>query len=170
MNAENSSTINSYLSFRLNDEEFAANVASVLSILEMPKITRIPRAPEYIRGIINLRGEVLPVIDIHKKFGLSFTEVTNSTCILVMEATIDDRYIKFGILVDSVNEVHQIEPEKILPAPTIGSKFSSTFIDGIYRTSEAFIMIVDIKGVLLNDEIESITSTTTENITVESIE
>ncbi len=168
MNVENSSTINSYLSFRLNDEEFATNVASVLSILEMPKITRIPRAPEYIRGIINLRGEVLPVIDIHKKFGLTFTEVTSSTCILVMEATIDDRYIKFGILVDSVNEVHQIEPEKMLPAPTIGSKYNSNFIDGIYQTGESFIMIVDIKGVLLNDEIESITSTTTENIEVET--
>jgi purine-binding chemotaxis protein CheW len=170
MNTENSSTINSFLSFRLNDEEFATNVASVLSILEMPKITKIPRAPEYIRGIINLRGEVLPVIDIHNKFGLPQPEITSSTCILVMEATLDNQYIKFGILVDSVNEVHQIEPEKILPEPKIGSKYNSIFIDGVYQTGETFIIIVDIKGALLNNEIEGITTTRTHNITVESVD
>lgn len=168
MNNETSSITNSYLSFRLNDEEFATNVSSVISILEMPKITKIPRAPEYIRGIINLRGEVLPVIDIHKKLSIPFSEITSSTCILVMEATLEDRYIKFGILVDSVSEVHQIEHEKLLPAPTIGSKFSSSFIEGIYRTNDAFIMIVDIKDVLLHDDIEALAISATENIEVET--
>jgi purine-binding chemotaxis protein CheW len=111
MKTEEITKLTSYLSFRLKDEEFATNVGSVLSILEMPRITKVPKAPDYLRGIINLRGEVLPVINIHCKFGLPEAEITPSTCILVMEANIDGHYIKFGILVDSVNEVHEINAD-----------------------------------------------------------
>ncbi len=78
----------SYLSFCISGEEYATNVGTVLSIIEVPSITKIPKAPEYVLGIINLRGEVLPVIDMHYKFGLSRAEITNNNCILVMEATV----------------------------------------------------------------------------------
>jgi purine-binding chemotaxis protein CheW len=150
---ETTKKLTSYLSFTLNDEEFATNVGSVMSILEMPKITKLPNAPTYMRGIINLRGEVLPVIDIHYKFGLPEAKITSGTCILVMEATVEGQYIRFGILVDAVNEVHEIEPSKIAPTPTLGSKYRSDFLEGIYQNNDSFIMIVDIENVLMADEV-----------------
>ena len=152
--------LTSYLSFRLNDEVFAINVGSVLSILELPKITKIPKAPSYLRGIINLRGEVLPVIDIHNKFGMPEAQITSSTCILVMEAIVEGQYIKFGILVDSVNEVHEIEPEKILPTPTLGDNYKADFLEGIYQTGESFIMLIIVERLVEGNEIAMLKNST----------
>ncbi len=148
--------LNSYLSFQLGDEVFALNVGSVLTIIEIPRITKIPKAPEYIKGVINLRGEVLPVIDIHCKFGLTASEISSSSCILVMEVTVNNKYIKFGILVDSVTEVHEIEPDQILPPPTLGGNFSSKFIDGMYKTQESFIMLVNSEKLVETGEAASL--------------
>jgi purine-binding chemotaxis protein CheW len=153
--------LNSYLSFQLGEEIFALNVGSVLTILEIPRITRIPKAPEYLKGVINLRGEVLPVIDIHYKFGLIAKEISSSNCILVMEVIIQDKYIKFGILVDSVTEVHEIEPEQILPPPTLGGNYSSKFIDGMYKNQESFIMLVNAERLIENSEIKALEQSAT---------
>lgn len=144
--------LDSYLSFCLNGEEYATNVGSVLSIIEIPIITKVPKAPEYVLGIINLRGEVLPVIDMHYKFGLSKVETTTNNCILVMESTVEQRYVKFGVLVDAVKEVYQFDPSKIMPAPSIGNKIRSEFISGIYNQGDSFIMIIDIEAILTTEE------------------
>ena len=148
--------INSYLSFSLGEEDFAVNVSCVLNILEMSRITRIPRAPEYMLGVINLRGEVLPLVDMHIKFGMESAEIDSNTCILVMDLVLDGEEIKVGALVDSVKEVHEIQPEDILPAPSIGSRYRSDVIEGLYKNKEAFIMILDMNKIFTLDELYEI--------------
>jgi len=148
------STLTSYLSFKLGDETFAANVSKVLNILEMTKITKVPKAPEYMKGVINLRGTVLPLIDTRIKFGLTATEFTANTCILVLDITIENDSLHIGALVDGVSEVLEIEPQQIMPPPNIGSKFHSQFIMGMYKASEEqFIMILDMDKVFSTDEL-----------------
>ena len=148
------STLTSYLSFKLGDETFAANVSKVLNILEMTKITKVPKAPEYMKGVINLRGTVLPLIDTRIKFGLTATEFTANTCILVLDITIENDSLHIGALVDGVSEVLEIEPQQIMPPPNSGSKFHSQFIMGMYKASEEqFIMILDMDKVFSTDEL-----------------
>jgi len=148
------STLTSYLSFKLGDETFAANVSNVLNILEMTNITKVPKAPNYMKGVINLRGTVLPLIDTRIKFGLTPTEFTPNTCILVLEIQIKGESLQVGGLVDSVQEVLEIEPKQILPAPNIGSEFKSEFISGMFKPNEEqFIMILDLDKVFSVEEL-----------------
>ena len=148
------STLTSYLSFKLGEETFAANVSKVLNILEMTKITKVPKAPEYMKGVINLRGTVLPLVDTRIKFGLSATEFTVNTCILVLDIQVGDDNVQVGALVDAVQEVLEIEPQQILPPPNIGSKYHSSFISGMYKANdEQFIMILDMDKVFSTEEI-----------------
>lgn len=144
---------NSYLTFKIEEELFAANVGKVLSILELTKITKIPRTPEYIRGVINLRGVVLPIVDLRIKFGLTPTEFTSNTCILVLEINIENSTVKIGALVDSVQEVLEIEDKDILPPPNIGAKFRSDFIDGMFKTDSSFIMLLNMDLLFTLDEL-----------------
>jgi len=125
---ESLNALTSYLSFELGDETYAANVSKVLNILEMTKITKVPKAPDYMKGVINLRGTVLPLIDTRIKFGLEASEYTANTCILVLDITIGEETLQVGGLVDGVSEVLEIEPHEIMPPPNIGSKFHSQFI------------------------------------------
>lgn len=156
-NQETLSKINSYLSFKLGDEIFAAHVSKVLNILEMTRITEVPRAPEYMKGVINLRGTVLPVVDTRIKFGMSPTEYTPNTCIIVMDIDMDGDSIYVGALVDSVQEVLEIENKEILPPPSIGSKYKSEFISGMYKSDEeTFIMILNMDLVFSADELTAL--------------
>lgn len=144
---------NSYLSFKIGEELFAAHVSQVINILELTKITKVPRAPEYMLGVINLRGSVLPVIDTRIKFGIDISDYTTHTCIIVMEIEIDGDTIHVGSLVDSVQEVLEVEQKHILPAPNIGSKFKSEFIQGMMNINDNFIMLLDIDKVFSSDEL-----------------
>lgn len=151
---ENFIKINSYLTFRLGEEIFAASVGNVLNILEVLKITKVPMAPEYMKGVINLRGEVLPVVDVKVKFGMEETTFTGNTCILVLIIeSIDGQTIHLGALVDSVQEVLEIETSSILPPPSIGSAYHSDFITGIVSHEGNFIMILDVEKIFTTDEI-----------------
>jgi purine-binding chemotaxis protein CheW len=152
------SKLNSYLSFRLDEETFGTNVSSILSILEMTRITKVPCSPAYLKGVINLRGEVLPVIDLRIRFGMTAAEINPSTCILVMEIMLDNQDVKVGAMVDSVNEVHEIEPDEILPSPGIASKFRSEFIEGMYKNGDGFIMLLDMDKIFTYDELQVISS------------
>ena len=146
--------INSYLSFMLGNEEFALNADSVQNILEMTKITKVPKAPYYMKGVINLRGIVLPVIDTRLKLGMSETVFTNKTCIIVMDLTIDDEKVLIGSLVDSVVSVMEFEESEIQPPPSIGSKYRSEFITGIVNENNHFIMILDMVKAFTLDELQ----------------
>ena len=156
MDKEDKKKINSYLSFKLGEEIFALHVSKVQKILEMTEITEVPRSPSYMKGVINLRGSVLPVIDMRVKFGMPPTEWTKTTCILVVESEIKEEKVKVGLLVDAVQAVQKINNEDILPPPSIGSKFRSEFISGMTRINEKFFMILDIDLVLSTDDLVNI--------------
>jgi purine-binding chemotaxis protein CheW len=136
--------LTSYLTFKLGDELFAANVSKVIEILEIPKITKVPRSPDFMRGVINLRGNVLPVIDSRCKFGLPLAEDTVNTCIIVMNVDIVSQNITLGLIVDAVKEVIDIDAASIQGVPEIGSRFNSEFIEGMVKTDEQFTMILNI--------------------------
>ncbi|WP_016776467.1 chemotaxis protein CheW [Anaerophaga thermohalophila] len=145
-----------YLSFCLADEIFALHVSQVRKILELVDITEVPRTPDYMRGVINLRGHVLPVLDLNIKFGLPPFQSTKTSCILVIETELDNEAIMLGILVDSVQSVLKIKEEQILPPPSIGKKFKTDFISGMTRVEEKFYMILDMNLILKSNDVFSI--------------
>jgi purine-binding chemotaxis protein CheW len=144
----------SYLSFNIGGEVFAAHVSQVLNILEMTKITKVPQTPDYMVGVINLRGNVLPVIDSRIKFSLPFTEYTSNTCIIVMELNMDGQTVQVGTIVDAVQEVLDISEEQIQPAPSIGSKYRTEFLEGMGKIGEEFIMILNINKVFSEEDVQ----------------
>lgn len=154
----------SYLSFRLGKETFASNVSKVLNIVEMPTITEVPQAPDYMMGVMNLRGVVLPVIDTRIKFGMSATKVNTNTCVLVLEISIDDGKVKIGALVDSVEEVMEIEDKEINPSPSIGTKYNTEFIHGMVQQNESFIMILNMDKVFTTHELIELTEQLSEEV------
>lgn len=153
---EEQNTQKSYLSFKLGKETFASNVSKVLNILEMPHITEIPQTPDYMVGVMNLRGTVLPVIDTRKKFGMSDTVITSNTCVLVLEINVDDKNIKLGAMVDAVEEVMEIDEKDINPSPNIGIKYNNDFIHGMVQNNQHFIMILNTNKVFTSSELISI--------------
>jgi len=136
--------LTSFLTFKLGDELFAANVSQVIEILEIPKITRVPRSPEFMRGVVNLRGNILPVIDSRVKFGLPPAEDTINTCIVVLNIQLEQQQATIGIVVDAVKEVIVLDSASVLTVPEIGSRYKSDFIDGMAKSDDAFIMILNI--------------------------
>lgn len=156
MEQEKTSKINSYLTFKLGDEEFAAHVGKVLNILEMTKITQVPKAPDYLKGVINLRGAVLPVIDARIKFGMPEAEYTTNTCIIVLDIDLDGDSVHVGAIVDSVQAVLEIDNNHIMPLPTLGSRYKSEFIIGMSKIDEKFIIILNMDAVFSIDEITTL--------------
>ena len=142
-----------YLTFKLGEEIFALDVAQVREVLDFTAITRVPRTPEYMRGVINLRGSVVPVVDMRLKFGMTRTERTVNTCIEVVEVTLDGEATVLGALVDSVQEVIELEPDQIEPAPRIGTRLRTDFIKGMGKRDNEFIIILDIDKVFSVEEL-----------------
>jgi purine-binding chemotaxis protein CheW len=142
-----------YLTLKLGEEVFALDVAKVREILELTTITKVPQTPEFMRGVINLRGSVVPVIDMRLMFGMSRTEQTVNTCIIVAEVALNGETIVLGVLADSVQEVVELDPDKIEPAPNIGTKLNSDFIKGMCEVDGHFVMILDIDTVFSADDI-----------------
>jgi purine-binding chemotaxis protein CheW len=145
--------INSYLTFKLEDEIFVANVSKVLNIFDMTKIKRVPKSPPYMKGVINLRGSVLPLIDTKIKFDMGETIYTPNTCILVLDIDINGDPVHVGALVDSVQEVIEIDESQIMPAPTIGSKYKSEFIEGMAKINNEFIMLLNMDMIFSTSEL-----------------
>jgi purine-binding chemotaxis protein CheW len=145
-----------YLTFKLVDEIFALDVAKVREILDFTTVTKVPRTPDFMRGVINLRGSVVPVVDMRLKFGMSSTEKTVNTCIVVVEVGLDGETIILGALADSVQEVIDLEPDQIEPAPKIGTKLRTDFIRGMGKQDSRFIMILDIDKVFSSDELSTV--------------
>lgn len=152
----------SYLTFQLNKELYALHVSQVLNILELMRITEVPQAPPYIKGVINLRGEVLPVIDTRIKLGMSPIEMTKNTCILTLELQVDNQQLKAGALVDSVLDVIEVKPAEIQPPPSIGSRFKTEFIEGMIQKDDAFIMQIDMNKIFSADDLFEIAQANTQ--------
>ena len=144
MSAAETAASTQYLTFKLGDEIFALDVAEVREILDFTSVTKVPRTPAFMRGVINLRGSVVPVMDLRLKFGMSATEQTVNSCIIVVEMSMEGDTIVIGVLADAVQEVIDMEPEQIEPAPRIGTKLNMEFILGMGKHNGAFMMILDI--------------------------
>ncbi len=170
MKQESSNKIDSYLSFKLGDEEFAAHVDKVLNILEMTRITEVPKSPDYMKGVINLRGTVLPVIDTRIKFGMTPTEYTTNTCIIVLDIEVDGESIQVGALVDAVQAVLELGENQIMAPPSIGSKYRSEFIEGVVNMNDRFIMILNMDEVFSVEDVTSLKNKTEETHGNEEIE
>jgi purine-binding chemotaxis protein CheW len=145
-----------YLTFKLAEEIFALDVAKVREILEYSSVTKVPQTPDFMRGVINLRGSVVPVIDLRLKFGMTATEQTVNTCIIVTEVDMDDETILLGALADSVQEVNEMEPGQIEAAPHIGTRLNTDFIKGMGKKDGAFVMILNIDRVFSSGDLEDI--------------
>jgi len=143
----------SYLTFKLGKEHFAVDVIKVEEILEVPKITTVPRSPEYLKGVINLRGNVLPVIDTRVKFNMSETTMQVDTCIVVIEVEIEGELVILGALVDAVTEVIELQESDIKPSPSIGSSYHPDFIEGVTSVKDEFIMLLNIGKVFSVEDV-----------------
>ncbi|EMR03981.1 chemotaxis protein CheW [Cesiribacter andamanensis] len=153
MKQEELTTLNSYLSFSLDQECFGVNVGKVIEILEVPHITRIPKAPPFMRGVINLRGTVLPVVDTRLKFGLAPKADTINTCIIVFSICIGEEQVMVGALVDAVQEVFEMPESELRPTPSMGGRYKAEFIRGMARRDDEFIMVLDVDRIFAHEEI-----------------
>lgn len=145
-----------YLTFKLGEEVFATDVAKVREVLDFTAITKIPRTPDFMSGVINLRGNVVPVVDLRLCFEMSKTEKTVNTCIVVVEMLLDGDLTMIGALADSVEEVIDLAPDEIEPAPKIGTQIRTDFIKGMGKRDAQFIMILDMDRVFSAEELSAV--------------
>ncbi|MFP4643901.1 MAG: chemotaxis protein CheW [Spirochaetales bacterium] len=145
-----------YLTFTLEGEQYAVEVNKVKEVLEYTEVTKVPRTQDFMRGVINLRGSVVPVVDLRLKFDMGRTEQTIDTSIVVLEVEIDDDTVTIGALADSVQEVIGLNDSQIEPAPSIGTKIDNRFIHGIGKLSEQFIIILDIDRIFRDEEMAAV--------------
>jgi purine-binding chemotaxis protein CheW len=145
-----------YLTFTLDDEVFAFDIGTVREVLDFTTVTKVPRTPDFMRGVINLRGNVVPVVDMRLKFGMATAEKTVHTCIIIVEIGIEGETLVIGAMADSVREVLDLEPGEIEPAPRIGVKLNTAFIRGMGKQGDQFIIILDIDKVFSDEELSAV--------------
>jgi len=142
-----------YLTFKLEDEVFALGISQVREVLDYTAVTRIPEMPDFMLGVINLRGSVVPVVDMRLKFGMERTEKKVNTCIIIVEIDLDGETTILGALADSVQEVMDLDPDQVEAPPRIGTRLKSKFIKGMGKRDNQFIIILDINRVFSADEL-----------------
>jgi len=145
---KNESIINNqYLTFKLAEEVYALDISKVREVLEMINMVKVPNMPVFMRGVINLRGSVVPVVDLRLKFGMSETEKTIDTCIIIVDITVDEEKVMLGVLADSVQEVIELESSQIEPPPKIGTRLKTDFLKGMGKQNDQFLLILNIDQV-----------------------
>ncbi|WP_243373053.1 chemotaxis protein CheW [Geotalea sp. SG265] len=145
-----------YLTFTLDEEVFALDIGKVREVLDYTTVTKVPQTPDFMRGVINLRGNVVPVVDMRLKFGIDATENTVNTCIIIVEVAVDGEITVLGAMADSVQEVLDLEPDQIEPPPRIGTRMRTDFIRGMGKRDEQFIMILDIDKIFSGDDLTAV--------------
>jgi len=158
-----------YLTFALANEEYGLEILKVRELIGYMEITAVPQTPAYVRGVINLRGQVIPVIDLRAKFGMETTERTEETCIIVVETGHGDRSFSTGIVVDHVEEVLDIAGEDIEAPPQFGSAVNTDFILGMGKIGETVKILLDIDMVLAGDDFSSFAGGSADSIAQEQI-
>ncbi|TAK88762.1 MAG: purine-binding chemotaxis protein CheW [Aquabacterium sp.] len=148
--------VSQYLIFSLGGELFGVGTLRVREIIEYGNITTVPMMPGFMRGVINLRGAVVPVIDLHARFGRGKTEVSRRTCIVILEVHNDDDTFVLGIIVDAVSAVRQIDSTQIEPPPSFGTRIRADFIDGMAKISSGFVILLNLGKVLSVDELSAL--------------
>ena len=144
-----------YLSFYLAGEEYALGILKVREIIEYDTLTSVPRTPPFIRGVINLRGSVVPVIDLAIKFGLPESVITKWTCIVIVEIDFEGEQIVMGLLADSISQVIDLPPEEIEEPPSFGTTVDVDYLLGMGRSGKKFVLILDIDRVLSSKELQT---------------
>ena len=148
-----------YLTFMLGGETFAIGILSIKEIIEYDNLTTVPMMPACVRGVINLRGAVVPVMDLSSRFGRTSSEITRRTCIVLVEITNEAGSHDVGVIVDAVNEVLEIPPGEIEPAPTFGTRIRTDFIHGMGKVDGRFVIILNTAHVLSVDELADLAGT-----------
>jgi purine-binding chemotaxis protein CheW len=149
-----------YLTFRLADEEYGLEILKVESIIQMQEVTRVPKTPKYVRGVINLRGKVIPVIKLREKFNMEHHEDTEKTCIIVLQIGSIKNPMTIGIIIDEVLEVLDIGAESIQETPSFGDNFNTDFIMGVGKIGDQVKMLLDIEKILTVIEINNLVDIT----------
>ncbi len=150
-----------YLTFRLGEEIFGLPILKVQEIIGMMPVTAVPRVPEYVRGVINLRGKVIPVIDLRLKFGLEGKEDTSRTCIIVLQVASGKGTVVMGTIVDEVSEVVNVAENQIEPPPSFGASVDTAFILGMGKIGDKVVMLLDVDRVLSAGEVVALGSVVT---------
>jgi len=145
--------LNKYLCFMLSDKRYAANILRIKEIMEHMEVTTIPMMPEFLCGVTNLRGRVVPVIDLGKRLGMDAVSIGRRTCIVIMEVTVQGSSMDVGIMVDAVNQVADIAPDQIESAPSFGGNLSTEFIEGMGKVGDAFVVLLNIDRLLSLDDL-----------------
>jgi purine-binding chemotaxis protein CheW len=147
-----------YLTFQLGDEMFAIGILSIREIIEYGFVTDVPMTPAFIRGVINLRGAVVPVLDLAVRFGRQARDSTKRTCIVIVEIETDKGNHEIGVVVDAVNEVLEISHNDIEPPPEFGARIRNDFIKGMGKINGKFVVLLDVNQVLSVEEVAVITN------------
>ncbi len=150
---DKSNDTSQYLNFTLGKEVFALDISSVREVLELPSITKIPRTPDFMCGVINLRGHAVPVMDMRLKFGMPTTEATVDTCIIIVEVDFEGESVIMGGKVDAVREVFDLTKDHIEDAPRMGTSVNTDYIKGIGKQDDTFVIILDIGKVFSAEEL-----------------
>ncbi len=145
--------IQQYLTFTIGDEVFALEISKVREVLDYTTITKVPRMPDFLRGVINLRGNVVPVVDMRLKLGMGAVDRTVDTCIVIVELDIDGDMTQMGALADSVKEVIDLDTANIAPPPKLGTRLKTEFIKGMGRQDDKFLIILDIDRIFSSEEL-----------------
>jgi purine-binding chemotaxis protein CheW len=152
MSAKETAERRQYLSFALAGSDYAVGILQVKEILQYEAVTTVPSVPASIRGVINLRGEVVPVVDLAVKFGLGPTPVTSRTCVLIVEAMLEDEQVVMGVLADAVREVLDLGPTDVLPPPNFGTQIRVEFLVGMASVGKGFVLLLDLDRVISTRE------------------
>lgn len=144
------------LTFLLDGEVYGADIIQVQEVLEYRKVTPVPRMPEFLLGVINLRGQVVPVVDLRRQFGMDVMEITVNTCIVIVDVILEGESVALGLLADAVKEVIELDGNDICAPPRIGSRIDAKFIHGMGKHADDFIIIMDLPKVLADDELTDV--------------
>jgi len=148
-----------YLTFELGEETYGVGILKVQEIIKMQEITKVPRTPEYVKGVINLRGKVMPVISLRNLFGMEEAETSRDTCIIVMRVQRGEASVVLGVIADKVSEVLEIGEEEIEPAPSFGNRVDTHFILGMAKSKDAVKILLDMDKVVSEEEMASLAKT-----------
>jgi purine-binding chemotaxis protein CheW len=146
-----------YLTFTLGDETYGLEILRVQEIIGIQPVTAVPKLPGFVRGVINLRGKVIPVVDLRLKFGMPGAEDTNRTCIVVLQVMSEGQEITMGVVVDEVREVSDITADQIEAPPAFGATIDTRFISGMGKLSDRVVMLLDVDRVMSSDEMTMVT-------------
>ena len=159
--------VQQFLTFLLAGEEYAVSILKVKEILEYDTVTTVPNVPKWISGVLNLRGSVVPIVDIALKFGRAASEITKLTCIVIVETICEGERLTMGILVDSVSQVIDLPAEDIEEPPAFGTRLKTEYLQGLGRSGKKFCLILNIDNVLASEELLEVSAAINEETAVE---